>query len=215
MTMGRVGGAKPRSVLFLAALALTTLLASQSRAEPYVSARIGYSAPLGSTFHSSPMTSAATGAIPLSLSLGGTLSRMIILMAHVEIAPLLRDCGTLAGCGGWDVHPGFALHAIALERGPVALWAEVGVGAEILNASSSGGAVSATTTLLGVEPLRLAIGGDYRFSNSRSLGLWLGLASGIFSASFTNVQGLEVDTAIHERALHHWLSIGLSVGFGR
>jgi len=195
---------------------MTAIFAGNASAtEPYASARIGYSAPLGSVSRNAPLSTVATGAIPFSLSLGGTLSSRVALVGHVELAYLHRDCGALAGCGGIDVHPGFALHAKFLEREPVTLWFELGAGAEILSASSSGGGVSASAVLLGVEPLRLTIGADYRIGKSWTVGLWTSFASGIFAASFTNLQGLESDTAIHERSMHHWLSVGLSFGFGR
>jgi hypothetical protein len=184
------------------------LVGGEARAEGItLGLATGYAAPFGSTSVGVPMSQSATGAVPVLLEVGARIDRRVELLAFGELSLLIPSCDGTASCSGTSASGGIEARFHFLRL----LWVGLGSGLELLSVNASGGGINASSTLFGLQPLRVAMGAAVSPWAHVHIGPFARFASGVFASSSENLQGLENDSSIARRAAHYWLTVGVEV----
>jgi hypothetical protein len=214
---GVVGG-----VLAFASIATVSLSA---QAEPpkaregfQMALRTGVALPFGDADKSVSMSDISTAQVPLLIDLGGKLGRNVFLGAYVGFAVGGASRGFLedmcdqgnVSCATVSVRLGAQVQYHFMPAEQVNPWLGYGIGVESLGLGASrSGSPDRTVALGGFEFAHLMGGFDFRLGKVFGIGPFVDYSLGQYGSATIKVGDTSREFDLGEKALHHWLTLGV------
>jgi hypothetical protein len=180
-----------------------------------VGLRSGYALPLGNSTGAPSgatapsLSDSISGMVPIWVDAGYRLNPNMMVGAFFQYGFAFVNTGkqpacNLAGasCSANDVMFGAQFHYHLMPDQTIDPWAGIGIGYEILNASSSGG----SGNLNGFQFVNVQVGGDYKAMPNLGIGPFVAFSLGQFSNC--SISGASSCT-IPNTAMHEWLTFGI------
>jgi hypothetical protein len=218
-------GAVVRGMVFAGCVASMLAGASIGRAQEAgveIGFRTGYALPMGSATDqgSDPdMDNLVSGNVPLWFDLGVRATPNVLVGAYFQYGigfpgDLIEDGCDMDGvdCSIPVVRLGAQFHYHVQPFQPVDPWVGLGLGYEWLTWSVEAAGEDGSFTLSGFEFVNLQAGVDFGLGDERRFGIGPFVAFSVAeysSVSCDGAIGLDCDDDIEDKALHHWLTLGL------
>jgi outer membrane protein W len=125
-----------------------------------------------------------------------------------------NDCLTGASCSAHDIRLGLQVQYHLMARRPVDPWLGLGVGYEWLSDTRSGGGITLTESVKGIEFANLQGGADFAVARAFTLGPFLSASFGQYSnAAVGESDGREVNVSFNDKTFHEWFALGIRGSF--
>ncbi|HZZ83446.1 MAG TPA: hypothetical protein VFE30_02825 [Anaeromyxobacteraceae bacterium] len=172
-----------------------------------LSLRLAYAFPLGDYAGGVGLGDVYQGSIPLQLDVGWRLDDRWTVAAFFQygFAWMGSNCPAGADCSARDLRLGAEVLYRILPGAQWVPWVGLGAGYEWARATRSLGPTAVDVTSRGLELANVQLGADYQWGKSLSYGPYAAFTVGRFST--TTVGDLP------DKALHHWLQLGLKGTF--
>ena len=179
-------------------------------------AGLAFSVPFGEVEDGLPLSSVATGLVPLEATAGYRFESGLYVGGYLDYGwMLLRSCALFESCSSQDLR--FGLEGRYYFPGKVISaqpWIGLGAGYEIATESADDGSTIRQGTDSGFELVRLLLGADFGSNATVAVGPFLGIGVDRYSNQSLSDGGTDLSGAIASPKLHFWASAGVRLRFG-
>ncbi|MEZ4226769.1 MAG: hypothetical protein R3B13_37855 [Polyangiaceae bacterium] len=186
--------------------------ARRSRFRPGVglSARFGFGLPGGDVQVDAPLSDGLDSVVSIGLSLGYRLNANLFVGVVFEPGYAINsDCPDDVTCSGWRIRSGPEITYNFAPFAKTRPWVGVGAGYEYLTLIRSRGDASVSASFHGVSLVDAMVGMDFLTARSFA-GPFVGFSVGQYLHRDVSVSSFGGSGAVEARALHTWLTLGIS-----
>jgi hypothetical protein len=184
--------------------------------------RLGYMIPsgkvqgdqtIGGVTVTDKLSDGTSGGVPIQLEAGYMVIPNLLLGVYGQYAFLsTKNCPPGIDCSLHDFRIGIQAQYHIMPDQSVDPWLGIGFGYESLGVSYSGGGVSESGSISGLEFLNLQGGADFQVASAFTVGPFLSLSLAQYSSVYDPAANSSAD--ITNKALHEWITIGAKGTFG-
>jgi hypothetical protein len=184
--------------------------------------RLGYGIPLGSSREGVSLNDYLKGQIPIWVDAGYRFTPNLSAGLYFSYGfSGLKNCPDGADCSAHDMRVGIEGQYRLMPNESIDPWLGVGVGLEWAGTSVSGGGLSASATISGVEFLSLQGGADFNVADGLGVGPFVSFSLGQYNSYSSDCSAPAGFAAacpgsgdIDQKALHEWLMFGVRGVYG-